>query len=210
MAFRMQMSVPEVMDVSKEPQFILDMYGVKPGEGTFAMNCLLARKLVENDVRFVQLFDWGWDGHGTSEKDNVEGGLRQKCRTSDKPVAALIQDLKMRGLLEDTLVIWGAEFGRTPMQENRNGLVMPYMGRDHHLEAFTMWMAGGGVKNGISHGETDELGYYGVKDRVHVHDLHATILHQMGFDHEKFTYPFQGRNFRLTDTEGKVIKQILA
>ncbi len=210
MAFRMQMSVPEVMDMSKEPQFILDMYGVKPGEGSFAMNCLLARKLIENDVRFVQLFDWGWDGHGSSAQDNVEGGLREKCRLSDKPVAALLKDLKMRGLLDDTLVVWGAEFGRTPMQENRGGVVMPYLGRDHHLEAFTMWMAGGGVKKGYSHGETDELGYYGVKDRVHVHDLQATILHLMGFNHEKFTYPFQGRNFRLTDTEGKVIKPILA
>jgi hypothetical protein len=210
MAFRMQMSVPEVMDVSKEPQFILDMYGVKPGDGSFAMNCLLARKLVENDVRFVQLFDWGWDGHGTSKDHNVEGGLRTKCKESDQPVAALIKDLKMRGLLEETLIVWGAEFGRTPMQENRNGLVMPYMGRDHHLEAFTMWMAGAGVKQGFSHGETDELGYYGVKDRVHVHDLQATILHLMGFDHEQFTYPFQGRNFRLTDTAGKVVRQILA
>lgn len=210
MAFRMQISVPEVMDVSKEPQFILDMYGVKPGDGSFAMNCLLARKLVENDVRFVQLFDWGWDGHGTSADHNVEGGLRKKCEESDRPIAALIKDLKMRGLLEETLIVWGAEFGRTPMQENRNGLVMPYMGRDHHLEAFTMWMAGGGVKRGYSHGETDELGYYGVKDRVHVHDLQATILHLMGFDHETFTYPFQGRNFRLTDTAGKVVKPILA
>ncbi len=210
MAFRMQMSVPEVMDISKEPQFVLDMYGVKPGEGSFAMNCLLARKLVENNVRFVQLFDWGWDGHGTSSRDNVEEGLVNKCQQTDKPVAALLQDLKMRGLLEETLVVWGGEFGRTPMQENRNGLVMPFMGRDHHLEAFTMWMAGGGVKRGFSYGETDELGYYGVKDRVHVHDLQATILHLMGFDHEKFTYPFQGRNFRLTDTEGKVVKSVLA
>jgi len=210
MAFRMQMSVPEVMDVSKEPQYILDMYGVKPGDGTFAMNCLLARKLVENDVRFVQLFDWGWDGHGTSKDHNVEGGLRQKCQESDQAVTALIKDLKMRGLLDETLIIWGAEFGRTPMQENRNGLVMPYMGRDHHLEAFTIWMAGGGVKKGFSYGETDEIGYYGVKDRVHVHDLHATILHLVGYDHERFTYPFQGRNFRLTDTEGEIIKPIIA
>jgi hypothetical protein len=210
MAFRMQMSVPEVMDVSKEPQYILDMYGVKPGDGTFAMNCLLARKLVENDVRFVQLFDWGWDGHGTSKDHNVEGGLRQKCLESDQAVTALIKDLKMRGLLDETLVIWGAEFGRTPMQENRNGLVMPFMGRDHHLEAFTIWMAGGGVKKGFSYGETDEIGYYGVKDRVHVHDLHATILHLVGYDHERFTYPFQGRNFRLTDTEGELIKPIIA
>ena len=209
MAFRMQMSVPEVMDVSKEPQFIMDMYGVKPGEGSFAMNCLLARKLAENDVRFIQLFDWGWDTHGTSEAGNIEGGLRKKCRDSDQAVAALIKDLKMRGLLEETLVIWGGEFGRTPMQENRDGLVLPFMGRDHHLDAFTMWMAGGGVKKGMTFGETDELGYYGVKDRVHVHDLNATILHLLGFNHEKFTYPFQGRNFRLTDTEGKVVKQIL-
>nr|WP_295922269.1 DUF1501 domain-containing protein [uncultured Dyadobacter sp.] len=210
MAFRMQISVPEVMDVSKEPQYILDMYGVKPGEGSFAMNCLLARKLAENDVRFVQLFDWGWDAHGTSAAGNVGIGLRNKCLDSDRAVAALIKDLKMRGLLEETLVIWGGEFGRTPMQENRNGLVMPFMGRDHHLDAFTMWMAGGGVKKGFTFGETDELGYYGVKNRVHVHDLNATILHLLGFDHEKFTYPFQGRNFRLTDTEGKVIRPIMA
>lgn len=210
MAFRMQMSVPEVMDVSKEPQFIMDMYGVKPGEGSFAMNCLLARKLAENDVRFIQLFDWGWDTHGTSAAGNIEGGLRSKCRESDQAVTALIKDLKMRGLLEETLVVWGGEFGRTPMQENRDGLVMPFMGRDHHLDAFTMWMAGGGVKSGMTFGETDELGYYGVKDRVHVHDLNATILHLLGFNHEKFTYPFQGRNFRLTDTEGKVVKPILA
>ncbi len=210
LAFRMQMSVPEVTDISKEPQFILDMYGVKPGEGSFGMNCLLARKLVENDVRFVQLFDWGWDGHGTSSNANIEGGLRAKCEASDRPIAALIKDLKMRGLLEETLVVFGAEFGRTPMQENRNGLVMPYMGRDHHLEAYTMWMAGGGVKRGYTHGETDELGYYGVKDRVHIHDLQATILHLMGFDHEKLTFPFQGRNFRLTDTQGKVVRQAIA
>ncbi|WP_439555560.1 DUF1501 domain-containing protein [Dyadobacter sp.] len=210
MAFRMQMSVPEVMDITKEPSFILDMYGVKPGQGSFAMNCLLARKLIENDVRFVQLFDWGWDGHGSNARDNIEGGLHEKCRQTDQPVAALLRDLKMRGLLEETLVVWGGEFGRTPMQENRNGLVMPYMGRDHHVEAFTMWMAGGGIKKGVVHGETDELGYYGVKDRVHVHDLQATILHLLGFDHEKFTYPFQGRNFRLTDVEGKLVKEIIA
>lgn len=210
MAFRMQMSVPEVMDVSKEPSYILDMYGVKPGEGTFAMNCLLARKLVENGVRFVQLFDWGWDTHGTGPDGALEIGLKDKCRESDQAVAALLQDLKMRGLLDETLVVWGGEFGRTPMQENRDGQVLPFMGRDHHLEAFTMWMAGGGVKKGFSYGETDELGYNGVKNRTHVHDLQATILHLMGFDHEKLTYPFQGRNFRLTDTAGEVITPILA
>ena len=210
MAFRMQMSVPEVMDVSQEPSYLLDMYGVKPGEGSFAMNCLLARKLVESGVRFVQLFDWGWDTHGTSADGAIDVGLHQKCKQSDQAVTALLQDLKMRGLLDETLVVWGGEFGRTPMQENRDGQVLPFMGRDHHLEAFTMWMAGGGVKKGFSFGETDELGYYGVKDKVHVHDLQATILHLMGFDHEKFTYPFQGRNFRLTDTAGKVVRPILA
>ncbi len=210
MAFRMQMSVPEVMDVSTEPEYICDMYGVKPGDGTFAMNCLLARKLVENGVRFVQLFDWGWDTHGTSSSGAIEIGLHDKCRESDQAVAALLKDLKMRGLLDETLVVWGGEFGRTPMQENRNGQVLPFMGRDHHLEAFTVWMAGGGVKQGFSFGETDELGYYGVKDKTHVHDLQATILHLMGFNHEEFTYPFQGRNFRLTDVAGKVIKPVLA
>lgn len=210
MAFRMQISVPEVMDVSKEPQYILDMYGVKPGDGTFAMNCLLARKLVENGVRFVQLFDWGWDTHGTSASGAIEIGLHDKCRESDQAVAGLLKDLKMRGLLDETLVVWGGEFGRTPMQENRNGQVLPFMGRDHHLEAFTIWMAGGGVKKGFSFGETDELGYYPVKDKTHVHDLQATILHLMGFNHEEFTYPFQGRNFRLTDVAGKVIKPVLA
>jgi uncharacterized protein (DUF1501 family) len=186
------------------------MYGVKPGEGSLAMNCLLARKLVESGVRFVQLFDWGWDTHGTSADGALEIGLRQKCMQSDRGVVALIKDLKMRGLLEDTLVVWGGEFGRTPMQENRDGLVLPYSGRDHHLEAFTVWMAGGGIKKGYTHGETDPLGYAGVKDRTSVHDLQATILHTLGFDHAQFTYPFQGRNFRLTDTEGKVITSILA
>jgi hypothetical protein len=210
MAFRMQMSVPDVMDISKEPQYILDMYGVKPGEGSFALNCLLARKLAENDVRFIQLFDWGWDSHGTNAPDSIEIGLKDKCGQSDQAVAALVMDLKARGLLEDTLVVWGGEFGRTPMQENRNGIVMPYMGRDHHLDAFTVWMAGGGVKKGFTYGETDEIGYYGVKNRVHVHDLQATILHLLGFDHEKFVYPFQGRNFRLTDTEGHVVKDLIA
>lgn len=210
MAFRMQMSVPDVMDVSKEPQYIREMYGVKPGDGTFAMNCLLARKLVENGVRFVQLFDWGWDTHGTNSSAAIEIGLHNKCRESDQAVAGLLKDLKMRGLLDETLVVWGGEFGRTPMQENRNGQVLPYMGRDHHLEAFTIWMAGGGVKKGFSFGETDELGYYAVKDKTHVHDLQATILHLMGFNHEEFTYPFQGRNFRLTDVAGKVIKPVLA
>ena len=210
MAFKMQMSVPEVMDVGKEPQYILDMYGVKKGEGSFAMNCLLARKLVESGVRFVQLFDWGWDTHGTGPDGALEIGLRDKCKSSDQGIAALLNDLKMRGLLEDTLVVCGGEFGRTPMQENRDGQTLPYSGRDHHLDAFTVWLAGGGVKKGFSYGETDDLGYYGINGKTHVHDLQATILHLLGFDHEKFTYPFQGRNFRLTDTFGKVISPILA
>lgn len=210
MAYRMQMSVPEVMDISKEPQHILDLYGAEPGGASFANNCLLARKLVENDVRFVQLFDWGWDAHGTAANTGLRDGLQEKCRQIDRATAALLTDLKQRGLLEETLVVWGGEFGRTPMQENRNGKINPFKGRDHHTEAFTTWMAGGGIKGGISYGETDEIGYYGIKDRVHVHDLQATILHQLGLNHEKLTFQFQGRDYRLTDVHGKVVKDILA
>lgn len=210
MAYRMQMSVPEVMDISKEPQHILDMYGAEPGAASFANNCLLARKLIENDVRFVQLFDWGWDAHGTGPDTGLGAGLQEKCRQIDRCTTALITDLKQRGLLEETLVVWGGEFGRTPMQENRNGKINPYKGRDHHTEAFTVWMAGGGIKGGISYGETDEIGYYGIKDRVHVHDLQATVLNQLGLDHEKLTFPFQGRDYRLTDVHGKVVRDIIA
>jgi len=210
MAFRMQTSVPDAMDIKGEPQYILDLYGADPNKGSFARNCLLARRLVERGVRFVQLFDWGWDTHGTSADGAIEIGLRDKCKSSDQAVAALLNDLKQRGLLDETLVVWGGEFGRTPMQENRDGQTLPFMGRDHHLEAFTVWMAGGGGKRGFSYGETDDIGYYGVKDKVHVHDLQATILHLLGFDHEKLTFPFQGRNFRLTDTAGKVVKAVLA
>ncbi|HEX8528584.1 MAG TPA: DUF1501 domain-containing protein [Cytophagales bacterium] len=209
MAFRMQMSVPDAMDIQGEPESITKMYGVDPNKGSFARNCLLARRLVERGVRFVQLFDWGWDTHGTSKDGSIEVGLRDKCKESDRAVAALIKDLKQRGLLDETLVVWGGEFGRTPMQENRDGQTLPFMGRDHHLEAFTVWMAGAGLKKGFSFGETDEIGYYGVKDKVHVHDLQATILHLLGFDHEKLTYPFQGRPFRLTDVAGKVVKEVL-
>jgi hypothetical protein len=210
MAFKMQTSVPEVMDISKEPEHIHQMYGTEPGKTSFANNCLLARRLVEQGVRFVQMFDWGWDSHGTTESDSIEGGLRNKCKQIDQPMAALIKDLKQRGLLDETLVVWGGEFGRTPMQENRGNKVMPFMGRDHHTEAFTVWMAGGGVKGGFTYGETDELGYYGIKDRVHIHDLQATILNQMGMNHEKLTYFTQGRDFRLTDVAGKVVHDILA
>lgn len=210
MAFRMQASVPGVMDISDEPDYIHEMYGTEPGKTSFANNCLLARRLVEKDVRFVQLFDWGWDSHGTDEKTGIDAGFRDKCKQVDQPMAALIKDLKQRGLLEETLVVWGGEFGRTPMQENRDGQEMPFMGRDHHTEAFSVWMAGGGVKGGMTYGETDEIGYAGIKDRVHVHDLQATILHQMGLDHEELTYFHQGRDFRLTDVHGHVVKDILA
>lgn len=210
MAFRMQVSVPEVMDTSKEPEWVRNMYGAVPGEGSFANNCLLARRLVENGVRFVQLFHWGWDSHGTDQRLSLDGGFKDLCHVTDRAVTALIKDLKMRGLLDETLIVWGGEFGRTPMQENRDGQTLPFKGRDHHLDAFTVFMAGGGLKKGMTFGETDDLGYYGVKDRTHVHDLQATILHLMGFDHEKLTYAFQGRPYRLTDVAGKVIKPILA
>jgi hypothetical protein len=210
MAFKMQSSVPDVMDISKEPDYIHEMYGSEPGKSSFANNCLLARRLVEKEVRFVQLFDWGWDSHGTSKTGAIEAGFRDKCHQVDQPMTALIKDLKQRGLLDETLVVWGGEFGRTPMQENRGGKVLPFMGRDHHVEASSIWMAGGGVKGGITYGETDEIGYYGIKDRVHIHDLQATILHLMGMDHERLTYQFQGRPFRLTDVAGKVVKDIIA
>ncbi|MBD0830915.1 DUF1501 domain-containing protein [Aestuariibaculum sediminum] len=209
MAFKMQLSVPEVTDISKEPDYIREMYGAKQGEASFANNCLLARRLVEQGVRFVQLYDWGWDMHGTNKASSLNEGLQAKCDQIDKPMTALIKDLKQRGLLEDTLVVWGGEFGRTPMRENRGGIEMPFYGRDHHTEAYTIWMAGGGIKGGITYGETDEIGYYGIKDKVHVHDLQATILNQLGINHEKFTYNFQGRDFRLTDVSGHVVKDLL-
>ncbi len=209
LAYRMQTAVPEVMDISKEPGYIHEMYGTKPGQTCFANNALLARKMVENGVRFVQLFDWGWDMHGTDADASLDIGLINKCRSVDKATTALILDLKQRGLLDETLIVWGGEFGRTPMQENREGKTNLFKGRDHHTEAFTLVMAGGGIKKGFSFGETDEIGYAGVKDRVSTFDIQATILHQLGFDHEKMTYEFQGRPFRLTDVEGKVIKHII-
>ena len=210
MAYKMQMSVPEVMDIKKEPAYIHEMYGTKIGKSSFSNNALLARKLIEQGVRFVQLFDWGWDTHGTAEDGSVDVGLVNKCRQTDKAVTALILDLKQRGLLDETLVVWGGEFGRTPMQENRDGKKMMFKGRDHHSEAFTMWMAGGGIKKGHTHGETDEIGYSVVKGKTSVFDIQATILNQLGFDHEKLTYHFQGRPFRLTDVAGKVINEVVA
>jgi hypothetical protein len=210
MAFRMQISVPEVMNINDEPDYIHALYGTTPGHASFANNCLLARKLTEQGVRFVQLFDWGWDSHGTSAKESVGVGLREKCRQIDRPMTALLLDLKQRGLLDETLVVWGGEFGRTPMQENREGKTMPFRGRDHHVDAFTMWMAGGGIQKGMTWGETDEIGYYPVTGKVSLHDIQATILDRLGFDHEKLTYVFQGRPFRLTDVSGKVINEIIA
>jgi hypothetical protein len=210
MAYKMQISVPGVMDISDEPQYIHDMYGTKPGKASFANNLLLARKLVEKGVRFVQLFDWGWDSHGTGADTAVDIGLINKCREIDKPITALLMDLKQRGLLEETLVVWGGEFGRTPMQENREGKKLPFKGRDHHTEAFSIWMAGGGIKKGYSHGETDEIGYSTISGKVTPWDIQATILNQLGFEHEKLTYQFQGRPFRLTDLAGKVIDEIVA
>ena len=210
MAFRMQASVPEVMNIDNEPDYIHEMYGTKPGKESFANNVLLARKLVEKGVRFVQLFDWGWDVHGVSKDTSLNIGLKNKCRDTDKPVAALLLDLKQRGLLDETLVIWGGEFGRTPMQENRNGVEQIYTGRDHHPNAFTMWMAGGGIKGGTSYGATDEIGYEPLNGGTSIHDIHATILNQLGFNHEKFTHEFQGRPFRLTDVSGNVISKIIA
>ncbi len=188
-----------MIDVSQEPQHILDLYGCDPAKPSFAKNCLLARRLVERGVRFVQLFHEAWDQHG-----NLVNDLKQNCKDTDQACAALVQDLKQRGLLDDTLVIWGGEFGRTPMTQGGND------GRDHHPNAFSMWLAGGGIKPGITLGETDELGFNSVRDRVHVHDLHATLLHLLGFDHTKLTYRFQGRDFRLTDVHGNVVQQLLA
>jgi hypothetical protein len=208
MAYKMQSSVPRLMDISKEPQRIHDMYGTKPGQKAFSNNCLLARRLVESGVRFVQLYHWGWDHHGESKAGDIRYGLVERCQETDRPVAALVKDLKQRGLLEHTLVIWGGEFGRTPMNEERNG--SKWLGRDHHQHTFCMWMAGGGVKAGYTHGVTDDLGYHVAEDPVHVHDLQATILHLMGLNHEKLTYRFQGRDYRLTDVYGNVVKKLLA
>ncbi|WP_298738044.1 DUF1501 domain-containing protein [uncultured Chitinophaga sp.] len=210
MAYKMQIAVPDVMNINDEPAYIQEMYGVQPGRACFANNVLLARKLVEKGVRFVQLFDWGWDSHGTDASLAIDIGMINKCRQVDKAVTALILDLKQRGLLDETLVVWGGEFGRTPMMENRDGKQNPFKGRDHHVDAFTIWMAGGGIKKGYTHGETDEIGYSAVSGKVTAFDIQATILNQLGFDHEKFTYDYQGRPFRLTDVGGKVIREIIA
>jgi uncharacterized protein (DUF1501 family) len=208
LAYRMQTSVPEVMDIAKEPKEVHELYGTKLGQKAFANNCLLARRLVEAGVRFVQLYHWGWDQHGESMGNDLRYGLVDRCKETDQACAALIKDLKRRGLLDETLIVWGGEFGRTPMNEERNG--SKWLGRDHHQHAFTIWLAGGGVKAGQTLGATDELGYHVVEDPVPVHDLQATILHLLGLNHERLTYRFQGRDYRLTDVFGNVVKKLLA
>ena len=205
LSYRMQISVPELMDLSEEPRHIHELYGTRPGETSFANNCLQARRLVERGVRFVQLFDQGWDMHA-----NVFRGLRKKTAQVDQPIAALITDLRQRGLLDDTLVVWSSEFGRTPFAQSKNGQLDPGAGRDHHKNAYNVWMAGGGVQGGTSYGETDELGYSIVRDPVHVHDFNATLMHLLGIDHERLTFRFQGRQYRLTDVGGRVVHEILS
>ncbi len=209
LAYRMQTSVPELMDISGEPEHIRDLYGIEPGKVSFANNCLLARRLLERGTRFVQIFHWGWDQHGDTKENDIRDGLRRQCKQTDQACTALLTDLKQRGLLDETLVIWGGEFGRTPMNEDRSKN-KDLIGRDHHPHAFTVWMAGGGIKPGVTYGETDELGYHVTKDPVHVYDLQATILHCFGLDHTKLTYRFQGRDYRLTDVYGEVVKALLA
>jgi len=208
MAYRMQSSVPDLVDIRHEPASIHELYGTEPGKKSFANNCLLARRLVERGVRFVQLYHRGWDNHGTSSHDDIVNRLPTLCQETDRAAAALIQDLKQRGLLDSTIVVWGGEFGRTPMNEARNQ--SKFLGRDHHPRAFSMWIAGGGFRPGITLGQTDELGYNISEDPVDVHDLHATILNQMGIDHTKLTYRFQGRDFRLTDVSGNVIRKLIS
>jgi uncharacterized protein (DUF1501 family) len=230
LAFRMQMSVPEVMDISREPQHILDLYGAQPGQVShadqvtnpqtqisaddpaFGNNCLLARRLVEAGVRFVQLYMWGWDHHGSNVGEDLYQGLTLRCRQIDRGLSALIIDLKQRGLLDETLVVWGGEFGRTPMRENRDGKYGQFFGRDHHPYAFTIWMAGGGIKPGLNYGATDDIGYYIAENEVTVRDLQATILHTLGLDPHHLSYPFQGLQQRLigpTD-EARIVHDLLA
>jgi uncharacterized protein (DUF1501 family) len=201
MAFRMQAGVPDLMDLRNEPKRVLEMYGTQGGDGSFAANCLLARRLAERGVRFIQVYHRGWDHH-----DGLVSYMKMCCGLCDQPSAALIQDLKDRGMLDDTLVIWGGEFGRTPMSQTDKGKA----GRDHHIRGFSMWLAGGGIKGGVTYGATDELGYNAVQDPVHVHDLHATMLHLLGIDHVRFTYKYQGLDFRLTGVEkARVVREVL-
>ena len=209
MAFRMQTAVPDVMDITREKKETIEAYGANPGASSFANNCLLARRLVEQGVRFVQLHDWGWDFHGTNPGEDVRGGLTTKAATIDRPITALIGDLKARGLLDSTLIVVGGEFGRTPFREGRTA-GSQNLGRDHHPHCFTLFMAGGGVKGGTTYGASDDLGLEVAENKVHVHDLQATIMHLLGFNHEQLTYRYSGRDFRLTDVHGHVVKPVLA
>jgi hypothetical protein len=210
LAYRMQIAVPEVMDISKEPKHVQEAYGATPGGARFANNCLLARRLVERGVRYVQLFDWGWDIHGTGTGDDIMNALPRKCKDVDQSVAALIQDLKSHGLLDDTLVVWGGEFGRTSMNEARGGST--FLGRDHHPHCYTIWMAGGGIKRGFNYGQTDEFGYFITENQIGVHDLQATILHLMGLDPYKFSFQNQGLDQRLIGPENgpRILKDLIA
>jgi hypothetical protein len=211
LAYRMQLSASDAMDISREPQHIHDLYGTELGHESFANNCLLARRLAERGVRFIQLFDWGWDSHGAAEAEALNIGFKEKCRQTDKPIAALLSDLEQRGLLEDTLVVWGGEFGRTPMRENRGGKEMKYVGRDHHPSCFTIWLAGGGVKAGSSHGETDPFGFAPLSNPVPIRDFQATLLHLLGLDNSRLVYPFQGLDQKLTGVKpARVVKELLA
>ena len=211
MSFRMQQAVPEVTDLSAESQDTLDLYGAKPGDKSFANNCLLARRLAEAGVRYIQLFDWGWDSHGSSASEALNDGFKKKCDQVDKPIAALLSDLKQRGMLQDTLVVFSGEFGRTPMRENRQGKTMKLIGRDHNPNVFTLWMAGGGTKGGTTYGETDEFGYLPAVNPVQLRDFHATMLRLLGIDHERFSHFFQGLNQKLTGVKpAQVIDDVIA
>lgn len=211
MACRMQLEASDAMSLNAESATTLEAYGAEPGAESFANNCLLARRLAERGVRYVQLFDWGWDTHGTSEEGSIDKGLTKKSRQIDRPIHALLTDLEERGMLDDTLVVWGGEFGRTPMRENRGGKEMDFLGRDHHAKAFTIWLAGGGAKRGHSHGETDPIGFGPVTEPVKVRDLHATILKLLGFDHEKLVYPLRGLDQKLTGVEkARVVDDLIA
>lgn len=211
MAFRMQLDATDAMDIRREPESVRAKYNSKPGESSFANNCLVARRLAERGVRFIQLYHWGWDSHGSSANEALNIGFAQRCREVDQPISALLSDLKERGMMEDTLIVWGGEFGRTSMRENRGGQVMTMVGRDHNPGAFTIWLTGAGVKQGITHGQTDEMGYEIVKDPVEIRDLHATMLYILGFDHRKLNFPFQGLDQKVTSVKpARVIPEVLA
>jgi len=211
LSFRMQMEATDAMDIRKEPESVRARYGSKLDKASFANNCLVARRLAERGVRFIQLYHWGWDSHGAAATEALNIGFADRCRETDQPIAALLDDLKQRGLLEDTLIVWGGEFGRTSMRENRGGQEMKWVGRDHNPGAFTMWLAGAGIRAGFSHGQTDDMGYEIVKDPVDIRDLHATLLYLLGFDHHRLNYRFQGLEQKLTSVKpARIVCEILA